>query len=619
MKRWLTVLMALLLLLTGCTEEVPQETQAPTTAATAAPTEPDLGLYDPNHSITQQTGGAIAAYPLEGNGHSLYPMGEKRLLIRFEEKEARLTLLSGETCVREVETVLSPVQFLSHIWVGDSKIAWYDQTANEIVMLDGKLREVERIPMPKEELRSLTLDAGLTTVYYTAEDRICAFDLQTGVSRLLRHMDGREPYVGVIQNDTVLSCWYWLDNGDVVEEYISCQDGRTYYTGSDIHIMSYLDETWIARHTDGPVQEYLYGDDTGTWVFQPVAEARLLYFAGLSDGNIVAVHEQEYGTVILELYDMQRKTRTASVTVQGILGTGSMYQTDAGIWFVAHDAKGGDDTLCCWNPELTPAEPADCLFTWYNEENPDTQGLAACAAYAQTIGDTYGITVSLELPEALKQDYACQEEYQVSAIQDALEELEYVLSQFNENYYERVKRVTESRSFTISLVRSITAANGEPLPDGNGLQIWVAGDSYIVVPVGADTRSQLYHQLWHMTETYVLNRNAVLDTWDWLNPEGFAYLESYSYAEEQLTASYLSGPLQAFIDAHSMTYPREDRARFFEYAIQPGNEAYFESDTMQAKLNSLCWGIRRAFKWEESKEVFPWEQYLNEPPYGRII
>lgn len=614
MKRWLTVLAVLLLLLTGCTEEVPQETQVPTTVATAAPTEPDPGLYDPNHSITQQTGGAIAAYPLEGNGHSLYPMGEKRLLIRFEEKEARLTLLSGETCVREVETVLSPVQFLSHIWVGDSKIAWYDQTANEIVMLDGKLREVERIPMPKEELRSLTLDAGLTTVYYTAEDRICAFDLQTGVSRLLRHMDGREPYVGVIQNDTVLSCWYWLDNGDVVEEYISCQDGRTYYTGSDIHTMSYLDETWIARHTDGPVQEYLYGDDTGTWVFQPVAEARLLYFAGLSDGNIVAVHEQEYGTVILELYDMQRKTRTASVTVQGILGTGSMYQTDAGIWFVAHDAKGGDDTLCCWNPELTPAEPADCLFTWYNEENPDTQGLAACAAYAQTIGDTYGITVTLGLPDALKADYAAKEEYYVSVIQAALEDLEFVLSQFNENYYMRVKRVTESRSFTISLVRGITAANGEPLPDGNGLQTWVAGDSYIVVPVGTDTRSQLYHQLWHMTETYVLNRNSVLDTWDRLNPEGFAYLESYSYAEEQLTASYLSGPLQAFIDAHSMTYPREDRARIMEYAMLEGNGGYFESDTMQAKLNSLCWSIRRAFKWEESKEVFPWEQYLKEPP-----
>jgi hypothetical protein len=50
-----------------------------------------------------------------------------------------------------------------------------------------------------------------------------------------------------------------------------------------------------------------------------------------------------------------------------------------------------------------------------------------------------------------------------------------------------------------------------------------------------------------------------------------------------------------------------------KYAILPGNEAYFESETMQAKLNSLCWSIRKAFRWEKSKDVFLWEQYLKEP------
>lgn len=88
---------------------------------------------------------------------------------------------------------------------------------------------------------------------------------------------------------------------------------------------------------------------------------------------------------------------------------------------------------------------------------------------------------------------------------------------------------------------------------------------------------------------------------------------------EQVADSYLSGPLMAFIDAHSMTYPREDRATFFAYAIQPGNKALFESETMQLKLNTLCWSIRRAFKWEESKVIFPWEQYLNQPPYGNQL
>jgi hypothetical protein len=40
---------------------------------------------------------------------------------------------------------------------------------------------------------------------------------------------------------------------------------------------------------------------------------------------------------------------------------------------------------------------------------------------------------------------------------------------------------------------------------------------------------------------------------------------------------------------------------------------------MQQKLNSLCWSIRRAFRWTESETVFPWEQYLNQPPYGSLL
>lgn len=619
MKRWLTVLPVLLLLLTGCAEEVQQQTVEPSTKTTVAPTEPDPGLYDPNHPLTQQTGGAIAAYPLEGNGYRMVPMGEKLLLIRLEENGAQLTLLSGEACVKEAKVSLPGVQSLNHVWAGERKAAWYDRAANDIVMLDGKLREVDRIPLPREEIRSVNLDSGLTTAYYTAGDKLCALDLQTGISRLLRRMEGSEPYVGAIYNDEVLHCWHYQEDDTLWQAYISCQDGRTCGSGDKAQLLSYQGECWLASYTDGPVSELLYSDGTDTWVFRPANEAKLLHFGRLQDGSIAAVHEKEYGTVMLDLYDMQRKTKMASITLEGILDAGSMYQSDLGVWFIAGDDSGADDTLCRWDPALTPAEPADCLFTWYNKENPDAQGLAECAAYAKTIGDAYGITVTLELPEALQGAYIAKEEYHVGAIQNALQELEQVLSQFNENYYKRVKRATESRSFSISLVRSITTDKGEPLPDGNGLQTWIAGDSYIVVSAGADTRGQLYHQLWHMTETYVLNRNSVLDTWEWLNPEGFAYLESYVPEELQPEEAYLTGETRAFIDSFSMTYPREDRARFFEYAIQPGNEAYFENEIMQKKLNSLCWGIRRAFKWEESKEVFPWEQYLNEPPYGSII
>ena len=46
--------------------------------------------------------------------------------------------------------------------------------------------------------------------------------------------------------------------------------------------------------------------------------------------------------------------------------------------------------------------------------------------------------------------------------------------------------------------------------------------------------------------------------------------------------------------------------------MTPGNEHYFQSKTMQAKLMQICLGIREAFGLKKSPEVFLWEQYLKD-------
>ena len=62
-----------------------------------------------------------------------------------------------------------------------------------------------------------------------------------------------------------------------------------------------------------------------------------------------------------------------------------------------------------------------------------------------------------------------------------------------------------------------------------------------------------------------------------------------------------------------MTYPKEDRARIMEYAMLSGQESYFQSAPMQAKLRTLCAGIRNAFVLETEPVIYRWEQYLHEP------
>ena len=43
-----------------------------------------------------------------------------------------------------------------------------------------------------------------------------------------------------------------------------------------------------------------------------------------------------------------------------------------------------------------------------------------------------------------------------------------------------------------------------------------------------------------------------------------------------------------------------------------GNESLFRCETMQAKLRTLCEGIRKAFGLRKSPDTFLWEQYLEE-------
>ena len=613
MKRWLTVLLALTLLLAGCAEEALQETEALATKATAAPTEPDPGIYDPGHAITGQTGGAVLAYPLDAQGYAAEWMGDKILLSLVCEDGLQLTLRAGDACVKEAQTVLAGMDAACRIWAGVNRIACYDPEGNTLILLDGKLRELERLPVPEAE--SVEMDSQLTTLYYSTDAKLCAMDVETGISRLLRQSEGHSFQITGIEEDRLLQCWTVGADGSREKELISCQNGQVSYSGTALHSVTVTGDSWTAIYTDGPVTQWLYGSRENVQVFRPALEGTVM---PLADGNILMICKPKDVAYVLEMYDMGTGMRSAAVTLKDFADIRFCEKNETGVWFVAADETGGE-TLCCWKPELSGAEPVQCLFTRYTRENPDKEALAQCSDYARKISQDYGITVSLEAPEALLQDYRFQEEYHADAIYTALETLEQALAQFPDGFYTRVVRATESKSFSISLVREVTGAAGQQVADTRGLQAWVEGDSYIVLPVGEDTLQQFYHQLWHMTETYAMNRNSVLDTWERLNPEGFTYLESYVTDGLQPEEAYLTGETRAFIDAYSMTYPREDRARIMEYAIMEGNGHYFESEIMQAKLNSLCWSIRRAFKWEDSKEVFPWEQYLKEPPHGSII
>ena len=101
------------------------------------------------------------------------------------------------------------------------------------------------------------------------------------------------------------------------------------------------------------------------------------------------------------------------------------------------------------------------------------------------------------------------------------------------------------------------------------------------------------------------------DRWNNLNPPDFQYDNNYVSNQSRDGSPWLKEGREYFIDTYSMSYPKEDRARLFEYAMTSGHEELFQSVNLQRKLRQMCLGIREAFGLEKSADIFLWEQYLD--------
>ena len=237
-----------------------------------------------------------------------------------------------------------------------------------------------------------------------------------------------------------------------------------------------------------------------------------------------------------------------------------------------------------------------------------------CEYYARTIGDTYGVEVLLWEDADLVQpwDYNFEPEYLVPVFKRELDWLNERLASFPEGMLEAA--ISHFSSLKICLVREITgSAESGSLSSANGIQFMNGTDAYIVLAAGDTSEKALYHELYHVMETHILGNSIALDQWAKLNPVGFEYDYDYLANAQRDGSEFLQPDTRSFVDTYSMSYPKEDRARIFEYAMTAGSDSLFAASPLQYKLKMLCQGIREAFGLKKSTENFPWEQYLNQP------
>lgn len=607
MKRMLPLLFALFLF-TACAPSHGTSTQQ-----TLPPETQPASLYAPGSDIERSTQGAVTAYPLPiPDVYGIRPMGED-FLIFSGSANTTLTKLRGHDLYIAASATLGT--WVSHndatLNIQENGLSYFDPQAQETVVLDTALQETRRIAAPETRTGKPILSADGTTLYYCTADSLRAWDLSSGIRRMVKEMDFPSQEVTALhKDDAILQCFVTDENGQKRTLFLSTENGLLLAEKPGEITLFAEKDRYYAVFRDGILQTLLFGtlQEEPSILLPADLEGQTLPLAPLQCA--VTITEPAGNTIQLDYYDLNTGLRTASLTYPSPQKPIGIEAAPGGSLLILTREDGGQSVLYLWDTEKTGLNDAAIYTdTYFTADAPDLAGLSLCQAYADKIGDHYGIEVKIwqDATEILPWDYTVEAEHLVSLIQRELLRLEAALSVFPEGFLE-----TTAANFSklrISLVRSLRGSMG--VSSANGLQFFDGTDAHILLTPGAALERSLYHELYHVMETQILNESIALDQWDKLNPPGFYYDYDYAANASRDGSAYLTDESRSFIDTYSMSYPKEDRARILEYAATPGHAQLFQSPQMQAKLLKLCQGIREAYGLEKSGETFLWEQYLS--------
>lgn len=616
MKRWLWLILTLLLLLSGCTAEEPETSATPENTSSV---ETMLSAVSLMRAGFSQENDAVLSLPLDSNCTGIAFMGEDLLLFCSDGSgTTQLTRCSAATFRKEVSAELvgdiSPDS--GSVQIQSKRIGYYCAAENSIVILDSKLQVHEQIALPEDMVGNPVLSTDLSEAYYCTQNQIRALDLRSGISRLLRQRECQSQTVKkVLLSDGLLQCFVVEEGQDGYTDFISTQTGETVATDQELAWINTWENRFFCQRLDGTVLESVFG--TQGDIIQSISpddeEASL--YSVLSIDSVLTASKADADGVALELYNLSSGKKT-SATQLGNMGSVSAFTAAPDgqyLWFLSRDSAQGGQYLCRWDVQASAVKSLTIYTgTRYTAEDPDTEGLQKCSMIGQNLETQYGVTLHLNEGLVETEIYGFEIEYQVPALLKGLEELEKALSLFPEGFLKTVAQGTKNRQLHIALVRSISCEDASMPEDTRSVQYWDGGSTYIVLAISDNMQRDFCQALYYALDTYVLANSVKLDAWSTLNPEGFAYDENYEDYLNRGETEYLQESDRAFIDSFSMTYAREDRAQIFAYALTEGNASYFSTPVMQAKLQQLCVAIRDAFDWKKDARSFPWEQYLAE-------
>lgn len=565
MKKFLWLLLTVLLL-TGCANQGDMEV---TTDSTTVPSL--TGLYIPNSEAELSTSGAVRAYDI--SGQRIFAV-ERGVAVYNDLHE--LVVLTGVG--GDIKVTMANIGDLR--LVSENTVYYY---ADGLYAYDWQTSQTSVWHLPQEITGDFLVSPGSREIFYCTQNQIWALHMDTGLSRLIReHSYEQQKLKAVLFNGQVL---VWQTEDGVL--YISTENGMTLDRQEVYYEMVTGQKDYLLYRMDGMVDQWICGQHPGKSLQLHISATRMV--PDFTANGAVALDAEG----VFSYYDLNSGKRTAELTLLQDQTCLDIAADGGYVWILT------DQLLYRWDiSKSAVADDTNYIGPLWTADEPDEEALALCRQEAKRLSDTYHISVLIGQEALAFAPDQVSVEYHAPVLANMLAELEQCLQRIPEGFMDAA---VQYGGLSISLVRQVDS------PRGYG-RYWQAGNCNLAISAYADTEQAFFMGLGGVIETRILGNSRELEYWDDANPVGFRYSYSDKPLEEYLPYISIYFPCEV-----AMTYPTEDRASVFYYAMAEDAAELFASSFMQEKLVMLCEGIREAYDLKDSPEVFPWEQYLQEP------
>lgn len=478
-------------------------------------------------------------------------------------------------------------------------------------------------PDGRQELRGVDFDAFSGV---SPDGTVWEYDFTSRTLRGLTPFDDR-PDTACAAPEWTSVCWLTRDKGNK-SAFFAAYDpfGTPVTAGLDLESGTLTEYPRLRDVEWNAGCSMLSLNTSEHWTLAVPDDPGTLYtFKKLHEYNSVSASA---GTRFAE-YDYDEQTGKFSLTVYDavtgtLLGRLDQPRGYTGIDCVGMDAEGrlygigytGDGIrVLYWNYDAGKSRKAEDFRVLSTAEADDEN-----ARIADEIYEKYGIRVfydRLSL-DGLVQDYTCGYVDDGEKIRRALNIISKALAGYPKGIFEDMC-AGQYGGIEFYLCGAFTPTDGSGIGSAAAITSTRFGSLIITAfnvnypeVMEQNLAHELMHVMEHRLEAYCGEHDIPYeDQWGALNPDGFAYYESYHDEDgneiyDASDTTWESGSGAYFVDPYSKSFATEDRARVFEN-LYMNNDGIFKSGHLRAKGKYLCDLIRKAFPSVGALDRAPWE------------